>query len=426
MQDGEDSDGFIVPLKPRTSRRKRRCGVCGGKGPSRENELRQSRLRTQSRNQPVTGASARTCSRTSRSRQEPDAGKPQVRFCEGVRRKPHLYSTAQEHLAASIALFESEGLDGAPVRDAWRAAQASREASPQIAPAITIARVSEDAVAGVPGRRASIAVLPFADRSTIVEPRGGVHGALAHDVITRLAKLRSLFVIACGTMLALHERGLGAQEAWRMLDVDYVVSGSVSRKGTNLKVVVEVTDTRTSRFVWADVFNEHFEDMFVVLGEIGDKIVAAVAAEIETSERNRAVLVPPNSLNAWEAHHHGLWHVYRFNQADNERARTLLRDRDPPRPNVRACVCRPFVQLFSERVSGLGRPRTRSRSCVRSCAGEPHDRRSRSGRPLGDRPCPLVARAPRPIARGTRTIGGSQPKLRFGTLRARVRSLADG
>ena len=83
MQDDEDSDGFIVPLMPRTSRLKYRCGVCGGKGPSRENELRQSRLRTQSRIQPVTGASARTCSCTLRSRQEPDAGKPQVRICEG-------------------------------------------------------------------------------------------------------------------------------------------------------------------------------------------------------------------------------------------------------------------------------------------------------------------------------------------------------
>ena len=36
--------------------------------------------------------------------------------------------------------------------------------------------------------------------------RGGAADALAHDVITRLAKLRSLFVIAQGTVFALHER----------------------------------------------------------------------------------------------------------------------------------------------------------------------------------------------------------------------------
>src|SRR5690606_5924386 len=39
------------------------------------------------------------------------------------------------------------------------------------------------------------------------------------------------------------------------------------------------------------------------------------------AERNRAILKPPNSLNAWEAHHRGLWHMYQFNRADNEKAR---------------------------------------------------------------------------------------------------------
>ena len=38
-------------------------------------------------------------------------------------------------------------------------------------------------------------------------------------------------------------------------------------------------------------------------------------------ERNRAILKPPNSLDAWEAHHRGLWHMYRFSKTDNERAR---------------------------------------------------------------------------------------------------------
>jgi tetratricopeptide (TPR) repeat protein len=32
------------------------------------------------------------------------------------------------------------------------------------------------------------------------------------------------------------------------------------------------------------------------------------------------MLRPPNSLNAWEAHHRGLWHMYRFTGPDNERA----------------------------------------------------------------------------------------------------------
>ena len=40
----------------------------------------------------------------------------------------------------------------------------------------------------------------------------------------------------------------------------------------------------------------------------------------KTIERNRAILKPPNSLDAWGAHHRGLWHMYRFTRADNEQA----------------------------------------------------------------------------------------------------------
>jgi TolB-like protein/tetratricopeptide (TPR) repeat protein len=163
--------------------------------------------------------------------------------------------------------------------------------------------------------------MPFVDWSTATGARGGAADALAHDVITRLAKLRSMFVIAQGTVFALHERRIGPEEAGRMLNVDYVVSGSVRRYDKRITVTVELVETRTARIVWAEIFNPGSDDVFLVLDEIGNRIVASVAHEIETIERNRAILKPPNSLDAWEALHRGLWHMYRFSKPDNERAR---------------------------------------------------------------------------------------------------------
>lgn len=179
---------------------------------------------------------------------------------------------------------------------------------------------SDDAVRAAP-RRAAIAVMPFVDLSPVTDVRGGTADALAHDVITRLAQLRSLFVIAQGTMFALNERSIGPEEAGRVLNVDYVVSGSVRRQGTHLSVTTVLAEARTARIVWTEIFNNQLDDAFLVLDEIGSKIVASVASEIELTERNRAILRPPNSLDAWQAHHRGLWHMYRFNKDDNERAR---------------------------------------------------------------------------------------------------------
>ena len=228
-----------------------------------------------------------------------------------------------EHLAATGRLFEAEGLDWAPIREMWRIARERQaKASPpsdtgdrQATPAIG----SADSAAVTP-RRASIAVMPFVDHQDQSGSRGGFADGLTHDVITRLAKLRSLFVIAQGTVFALGERSIGAEAAGRTLNVDYVAGGSVLRQGDRVIVTVELSEARTARIVWTEVFDEKLDDAFQVLDEIGNRIVASIASEIETVERNRAILKPPNSLDAWEAYHRGLWHMYRFNKADNDRA----------------------------------------------------------------------------------------------------------
>ncbi len=234
----------------------------------------------------------------------------------------------EEHLAATARAFDAEGLDWRPLRDIWRDARA-RPASGSLAAgtaaasarsALPMLPTSQPEIPAVGARRASIVVMPFVDRHAQGGARGGLADGLAHDIITRLAKLRSLFVIAQGTVFALDERSMGPQEAGRTLNVDYVVSGSLRRRSNHVTVDVELAETRTARIVWAEVFNHKLDDAFLVLDEIGNRIVASIASEIETVERNRAILKPPNSLDAWEAHHRGLWHMYRFNRADNERA----------------------------------------------------------------------------------------------------------
>jgi len=125
-------------------------------------------------------------------------------------------------------------------------------------------------------------------------------------------------------VFALKERRVAPEAAGRMLNVDYLVTGSVRLQGDRLAVTVELDETGTGRVVWTDRFDHKRDDAFLVLDGIGNRIVASVASEIETIERNRAILKPPSSLDAWEAHHRGLWHMYRFTRDDNEAARRFF------------------------------------------------------------------------------------------------------
>jgi len=227
-----------------------------------------------------------------------------------------------EHLAATARQYEAEGQDWARIGHAWRAAKL-RHAAPSGVALILPAEVQRPPEVATPAtRRASLAVMPFTDRTRGVAVRGGLGDGLAHDIITRLAKLRSMFVIAQGTVFALDERRIGAEDAGRRLNVDYVAGGSLRHEaGGRVSVTVQLTETRSARVLWAEVFVGKLDDTFGWLDIIGDRIVAAVASQIEVAERNRAILKAPNSLDAWEAHHRGLWHMMRFNREDNEQAR---------------------------------------------------------------------------------------------------------
>ncbi|MBF6617812.1 MAG: transcriptional regulator [Candidimonas sp.] len=230
-----------------------------------------------------------------------------------------------EHLAATARSYEAEGLDWSPLRDAWREAKAVR-ALPSVSPIGAEPALPEAGDGpGLQGHgRASIAVMPFTDITVDDKVRGGPADGLVHDIITRLAKLRSLMVIAQGTVFALDQRSIGPDEAGRTLNVHYVVSGSLHRTATRITANVQLIETRSARVIWADVFDHKLDDTFFALDQIGDQIVSAIDVEIESAERSRAILKPPSSLDAWEAHHRGLWHMYRFNRVDNDLARNFF------------------------------------------------------------------------------------------------------
>ncbi|RWC27442.1 BTAD domain-containing putative transcriptional regulator [Mesorhizobium sp.] len=232
---------------------------------------------------------------------------------------------AEEHLAAAERLFRSEELDFAPLRAAWQAIRdqwsgAALRTQPACLSTLSpLVATTPTASGPVEPSHASLAVMPF------VEEGGGTRGGLAdgftHDIITRLAKLRDFFVIARGSVFALAEKNIAPEDAGRRLNVDYVATGTVRSPPGRLIVSVELIEVRSARIAWAETFERRPDDIFPVLDDIGNSIVSSISAEIETVERNRAMLKAPGSLNAWEAYHRGLWHMYRFTQAENEQAR---------------------------------------------------------------------------------------------------------
>jgi TolB-like protein len=164
--------------------------------------------------------------------------------------------------------------------------------------------------------RPSIAVLPFrtigaaGDWSAIAD-------GLPHELITELARLRWLFVVARGSSFRLRSDELGPHEIGRLLGVRYYLSGTVEVSGNRLVISTELVDTEGGDIVWAERYAGDVHDVHSMRDEIRSDVLASMEIQIPLHEASRARLTSPDNLNAWSAYHLGLQHIYRFNRRDN-------------------------------------------------------------------------------------------------------------
>jgi TolB-like protein len=171
--------------------------------------------------------------------------------------------------------------------------------------------------------RPSIAVLPFRAVGE-TGPYDTIADGLPHELITELARLRWLLVIARGSSFRFREQDLDLREVGKILGVRYCLSGSVEVIGQQLAITVELVDTRGGEVVWAERYTGYVDDIHEVRTEIRSKILTALEIQIPLHEAAGARLISSDNLDAWSAYHLGLQHLYRFNQNDNTAAAELF------------------------------------------------------------------------------------------------------
>jgi TolB-like protein len=174
-----------------------------------------------------------------------------------------------------------------------------------------------------PSKRPSIAILPFQTLGA-TGPYDTIAEGLSHELITELARLRWLFVIARGSSFRFREQDPDLREVGMILGVRYCLCGSVEVIGQQLAVIAELVDTRSGEVVWGERYTGYIDDIHAVRAEIRSKILASLEIQIPLHEAASARLMSSDDLDAWSAYHLGLQHLYRFNQEDNAVAAELF------------------------------------------------------------------------------------------------------
>jgi len=170
----------------------------------------------------------------------------------------------------------------------------------------------------------SIAVLPFANLGGDPE-RDFIADGLTEDIITALARLRWLFVIARNSSFVYKGRAVDVRQVARDLGVRYLLEGSVRTAGQRLRITVQLIDAETGKHVWAEKYDRGLQDIFAVQDDITDHVVAAVEPQLYAEEGFRASGKPPDSIDAWGLVVRALGLISKMERRQNEEAQALLR-----------------------------------------------------------------------------------------------------
>jgi len=164
----------------------------------------------------------------------------------------------------------------------------------------------------------SIAVLPLVNLSG--DPAQDFFGdVISDEVLTELARLRWLLVIARNSSFMFKGAVVDVREIGRQLGVRYLLEGSARHDGSRVRVTCRLVDATTALQVWSARYDRKFTDVFDIQDEIANSVVTALVPALLDAERKRIAGQAPESLSAWESYQRGVWHMLKQSADDNLR-----------------------------------------------------------------------------------------------------------
>jgi TolB-like protein len=172
--------------------------------------------------------------------------------------------------------------------------------------------------------RPSIAVLPFTNMSGDPQQDYFADG-ITEDIITALARFKSLFVIARNSSFAYRDKGADISQVAGELGVRYVLEGSIRKSGERVRVAGQLIDAATNGHIWAERYDRRLTDIFDLQDEITEQIVGAVEPQVVFAEVRRARSKRPDNLEAYDYVLKAYQHLFLLTLHDNEQALENLR-----------------------------------------------------------------------------------------------------
>jgi eukaryotic-like serine/threonine-protein kinase len=171
----------------------------------------------------------------------------------------------------------------------------------------------------------SLVVLPFANQSPDPDNEYFADG-LTEEIITDLSRLRGLRVISRNSAMTLKGTKKDTPTIARELHVSHVLTGSVRRAGTALRVTAELVEAASDTPIWVEKYAGGVQDVFGIQEEIARKIVSALEVTLSASEESQIGERPIDDPVAFECYVRARQEMYDWTVEATRRAHRLVDD----------------------------------------------------------------------------------------------------
>ena len=150
-----------------------------------------------------------------------------------------------------------------------------------------------------------IAVLPLANISPDATDEYFADG-LTEELITVLSQIKGLRVISHTSVNQYKRTTKPVAQIGAELGVDTVLEGSVRKAGDQLRIAVQLIDTRTDEHRWSQTYDRKLASVFAIQAEVAEQTAAALRVALLQSERESIHDRPTSSLTAYEHYLKGI------------------------------------------------------------------------------------------------------------------------
>jgi TolB-like protein len=159
-----------------------------------------------------------------------------------------------------------------------------------------------------------IAVLPLANISPDPKDEYFADG-LTEELISVLSQIRGLRVISRTSVNQYKGTAKPIAQIASELGADSVLEGSVRKAGDQLRIAVQLIDTRTDEHRWAKTYDRRLENVFAIQAEVAERTAEALKVELLKSEGKVIQEKPTSNLAAYESYLRG---IKAFQQATSQ------------------------------------------------------------------------------------------------------------